>query len=83
MKDESTNESDPSVPMNRRGLSSKVIMDCARKMTPEFPPRSEWDGKRYPQKAIPSKETKQHVKDPGQNTKSTTRHTGRATCQNW
>jgi UbiD family decarboxylase len=60
-KDETGSIVDPSVPVSRRGFTSKVLIDCAWKQTPEFPPREEWGGKRFPPTAEPDKETERLV----------------------
>ena len=54
LKNEADSVLDPSVPLTWRGFTSKVIVDCAWKMTPEFPPLEQWGGKRYPPLAVPS-----------------------------
>ena len=39
---------DPSVPFDWLGITDKMIIDATWQMTPDFPPRPEWDGAIHP-----------------------------------
>jgi 4-hydroxy-3-polyprenylbenzoate decarboxylase len=43
-RDENGSLLDPSVPIDRKGFTDKMILDATWPMTPEFKPREEWGG---------------------------------------
>jgi UbiD family decarboxylase len=52
---------DPSVPFDWLGITDKMIIDTTWQMTPDFPPRPEWDGAVHPPEVKMSLELAQFV----------------------
>ena len=60
-KNESGSSLDPSVPVDKKGLTDKMILDATWSMTHEHKPREEWGGATHPPMVTVNKKMKDFV----------------------